>query len=98
MKKSFQAMVSVSFNLFFFVLFGGISVIAWNTSAQAAKPESQKGSAQLWSENCARCHNMRSPSTYSDKQWEIIVHHMRVRGNLTSEEHKKIIEFLKSGS
>jgi hypothetical protein len=40
---------------------------------------------------------MRSPSSYNDAQWEVAMMHMRVRANLTPEEHKKILEFLKSG-
>ena len=57
-----------------------------------------KGGAELWAENCVRCHNIRSPSNYSPAQWEVVTMHMRVRANLTPEEHKKILEFLKSGS
>jgi len=57
-----------------------------------------KGGSQLWAENCSRCHNFRSPAEFSDTQWEIIAHHMRVRANLTAEEHHKILAFLKSGN
>ena len=57
-----------------------------------------KGRAQLWAEACARCHNMRAPSSYTDAQWETIVHHMRVRGYLTAEEHRAIVEFLKASN
>jgi hypothetical protein len=57
----------------------------------------EKGGAQLWAENCQRCHNTRSPSSYNDAQWEVAMMHMRVRANLTPEEHKKILEFLKQG-
>lgn len=57
-----------------------------------------KGGAELWAENCVRCHNIRSPSNYSPAQWEVVMMHMRVRANLTPEEHKKILEFLKSGT
>ena len=58
----------------------------------------EKSGAQLWAENCIRCHNIRSPSNYSPAQWEVVMMHMRVRANLTLEEHKKILQFLKSGS
>jgi len=58
----------------------------------------EKSGAQLWAENCIRCHNIRSPSNYSPAQWEVVLMHMRVRANLTPEEHKKILQFLKSGS
>jgi hypothetical protein len=69
------------------------------TAAQktSAKP-ADKGAAQLWAENCSRCHNARSPSSYSDAQWEVIGHHMRVRGYLTGEEQRTIVEFLKAGN
>jgi hypothetical protein len=58
--------------------------------------ESGKSGNQLWSENCIRCHNPRSPNAYSRAQWDLIVHHMRVRANLTAEEAHKIVEFLKA--
>ena len=64
----------------------------------ATTPRAEKSGAELWAENCVRCHNIRSPSSYSPAQWEVIMMHMRVRANLTPEEHKKILEFLKSGS
>jgi cytochrome c553 len=63
----------------------------------SAAPTGKSG-AELWAENCIRCHNIRSPSNYSPAQWEVVMMHMRVRANLTAEEHKKILEFLKSGS
>ena len=54
------------------------------------------GGAQLWTQNCGHCHNIRSPDSYSDAQWEVVMLHMRVRANLTAEEHKKILAFLKT--
>ncbi len=56
----------------------------------------EKSGAQLWSENCVRCHNLRSPSSHSDNEWAIIVHSMRLKAGLTGEEARKILEFLKS--
>ena len=63
-----------------------------------AEQRQTKGASQLWSENCARCHNMRPPTTYSDAEWDIAMHHMRVRAQLTAEEYKAILEFLKSAN
>jgi len=57
-----------------------------------------KGGAQLWGENCVRCHNIRSPSSYNDAEWDVAMHHMRIRANLTAEEHRKVMEFLKSAN
>ena len=60
----------------------------------AAVPE--KGGAQLWSENCSRCHNLRPPQSYSDAQWQAVVHHMRLRANLTGEEARSVTTFLQA--
>jgi mono/diheme cytochrome c family protein len=68
------------------------------TAAGTTPSATEKSGAQLWAENCVRCHNIRSPSSYSPVQWEVAMMHMRVRANLTPEEHKKILAFLKSGS
>ena len=59
---------------------------------------SKKAGSQLWAENCTRCHNVRPPEYYSDAQWSTVVHHMRLRANLTGEEARQITEFLKAAN
>ena len=54
--------------------------------------------AKLWAQNCTRCHNNRPAKTFSDAQWDTIVHHMRVRGNLTGSDARAIAEFLKGAN
>jgi hypothetical protein len=61
--------------------------------AQASTSES---GAQLWAANCARCHNVRAPQSFSDAQWEAVVMHMRLRADLTGPEQRKITEFLQA--
>jgi hypothetical protein len=51
---------------------------------------------ELWTNNCMRCHNIRPPTMYSNAQWDVIVHHMRLRANITGQEQRAIVEFLKS--
>ncbi len=51
---------------------------------------------ELWSNNCQRCHNIRPPTMYGNAQWDVIVHHMRLRANITGQEQRAIVEFLKS--
>lgn len=63
-------------------------------SCTASKNISMKSGAQLWSENCQRCHNTPSPSTFSPEQWETIGMHMQSRALLTETEKNKIVEFL----
>lgn len=59
---------------------------------------SDRSGAQLWGENCVRCHNIRPPQSLTDAQWEIAGMHMRTRANLTATETSKIVEFLKSAN
>ncbi len=61
-------------------------------------PAIRKDGARAWAQNCMRCHNIRDPQERSDREWEIIVHHMRVRANLTADEHRLILEFLKAAN
>jgi hypothetical protein len=69
-----------------------------NQSAGAVSIDSYMGLSgeELWSNNCLRCHNIRPPTTYGDAQWDVIVHHMRLRANITGQEQRAIVEFLKS--
>jgi hypothetical protein len=57
-----------------------------------------KGRSQMWAENCMRCHNIRDPKSYSDTQWQVALHQMRVRGNLLAEEHKAILELMQASN
>ncbi len=81
------------------VIIGSIIWISSISGCSAGKSiVSQKSGAQLWGENCIRCHNVPSPAAYNNVDWETIGKHMRVRANLTEEESAKIFEFLKSAN
>ena len=54
--------------------------------------------SKAWSENCARCHNMRSPSDLRDDQWATSIFHMRVRAGLTGQETRDILTFLQGSN
>jgi cytochrome c5 len=64
-------------------------------SCKASQAIEAKSGAQLWAENCQRCHNTPSPSTFSAEQWETIGMHMQTRALLTDKERDKIVAFLK---
>ena len=63
-----------------------------------SKKVSDKSGAQLWGENCARCHNAPSPGEFNNDNWEIVGQHMRVRANLIQPDIYKIVGFLKSAN
>jgi len=89
------------------LVFFAIAGFCWEALAGARKtsqsenaPNSaadmQPSGEELWTMNCQRCHNIRPATMYSNAQWDVIVHHMRVRANITGEEQRAIVEFLKS--
>lgn len=57
-----------------------------------------KTGAQIWGENCIRCHNPASPTTFSDLEWDVATLHMQIRGNLTPDEAAKVKEFLQAAN
>ncbi len=59
---------------------------------------SAKTGAQLWGENCQRCHNIPSPTAFGKDGWEVAGTHMKIRANLTEVEKEKIVDFLKSAN
>ena len=80
---------------------GVISVVlalAFINSCAVPESIANKTGAQLWGENCNRCHNAPSPSIYTDAQWEAVGEHMRYKAMLTDAEVKKIVEFLQSAN
>jgi hypothetical protein len=61
-------------------------------------PPPDTSGAELWAANCNRCHNAPPPQRFSSAQWSTIVHHMRLRADLTGEEARKITEFLQASN
>ncbi len=61
---------------------------------KASASVTAKSGAQLWGENCRRCHNAPDPNSFSSEQWVTIGMHMQSRALLTNQERDKIVEFL----
>lgn len=74
----------------------GLLVAACASTEEAS--QSSPGAAELWSMNCGRCHNFRSPTEFSDSEWDAITMHMRIRANLTAHDYREIRDFLKSSN
>jgi hypothetical protein len=90
MKRIYVKSISVLIILGFGLLFG-VAFVGCKASQQVAA----KSGAQLWAENCQRCHNTPSPSSFSPEQWETVGMHMQTRALITEEEKDKIVGFLK---
>lgn len=74
-----------------------ISTVIMN-ACKTPEAITMKSGAQLWGENCNRCHNAPDPSTYGDDQWEVIVEHMRQKALLTDAEIAKVLDFMKTAN
>ena len=77
---------------------GVVLALLFGVACSGAPGTRSTGGAELWSNHCVRCHNVRTPSSLSDAEWETTMQHMRARGNLTGEETRAVLEFLKSGN
>ena len=85
--------------LIFIAAFAMIGAVIIINGCAATEKVTAKTGAQLWGENCLRCHNAPDPGDYGDAQWETIGMHMKVRANsLTDNEINKVVEFLKSAN
>jgi hypothetical protein len=67
-----------------------------NSNAGGGAAVARRGRTQMWADNCNRCHNARPASWYSEREWEVSMHHMQVRGYLTGKETRAIAEFFRA--
>ncbi len=77
-------------------IFMCVSIIFFSVSCVETQKIAAKSGVQLWAENCQRCHNTPSPTSFSAEQWETIGMHMQSRALLTENEKNKIVAFLQS--
>ncbi len=81
-----------------FIIAAGIALASFLNSCKPSEAVLAKSGAQIWGENCVRCHNTADPSTFSDVEWDVAAMHMQIRANLTADEIKKVTEFLQSAN
>lgn len=60
-------------------------------------PSAARGK-KAWTENCARCHEMREPKDLTDREWPAVIRHMRVRGGLTGQEERDLFALFIKGN
>ncbi len=75
-------------------------VLTANTAGAAdyPPPGDYAAGSRGWSENCARCHNIRGPKELRDDQWITTLFHMRVRAGLTGQETRDILTFMQTAN
>lgn len=76
----------------------GVLAVAAPRHAVAQTPDPMlvaKG-AQIYGNQCMRCHNLRSPSEFNDVDWRTILAQMRARANLTREQTEAVLVFVQA--
>ncbi len=65
-----------------------------------ARAQQQQGDlargAEVYGATCGRCHNPRSPVERSDREWTVIVNHMRTRAGLPGGASRDVLAFLQA--
>ncbi len=70
---------------FALLMFGGIGAVA----------ETQPiNGAEVFNNNCARCHNARPLEEFSLEEWAVIMPHMREKAHLTGKETDAVMQFI----
>jgi mono/diheme cytochrome c family protein len=80
-----------------FVFMGGVAMTAAAEPVDSKAGNVSHGSV-TWSQNCARCHEMRSPTEFRDDLWKPIVTHMRIRAGLTGQQQRDVLAFLQASN
>ena len=80
----------------------GMAALAWTGTAFSEGGVMSEGDvnhgATTWANNCARCHEMRSPTEFRDDLWKPIVTHMRVRAGMTGKQQRDVLAFLQASN
>lgn len=75
--------------------FWALAVLLVSVPSAARAQGDVAAGARVYGEVCGRCHNPRAPTERTDREWVVIVNHMRVRGALTGKQASQVLAFLR---
>lgn len=67
-------------------------------AAPEADPEAFSRGAKAWADNCVRCHSLHDPKDFTDRQWKVVMTHMRLRAALDGKQVRDITLFLQGSN
>jgi mono/diheme cytochrome c family protein len=68
-------------------------LLMFSASWVSAEPSPING-AEVFNNNCTRCHNARSLDEFSLEEWAVIMPHMREKAHLTGKETDAVMQFV----
>ena len=77
-----------------FIVIAGLVITGMVNGCKVNQEIADKSGAQLWAENCRRCHNAPDQYAHSPENWVTVGLHMQSRALITDKERDKIVEFL----
>jgi hypothetical protein len=77
--------------IIFITAFGLVAII---NGCKVNQEIADKSGAQLWAENCRRCHNAPDQYTHNPENWITVGMHMQSRALITDRERDKIVQVL----
>ena len=83
-------------NMAWTIAMAGVLLSAAPGEARAQQPGDLARGAQVYGVTCGRCHNPRSPVERSDREWTVIVNHMRTRAGLPGRASRDVLAFLQA--
>jgi mono/diheme cytochrome c family protein len=54
--------------------------------------------AKFYSDNCGRCHNARAAVEHRDRDWSIVITHMRITAGLPGQQARDIYAFIRESN
>ncbi len=70
-----------------------LALVVFGGAAAVAETQPING-AEVFNNNCARCHNARPLEEFSLEEWAVIMPHMREKAHLTGKETDAVMQFI----
>ncbi|WP_019603389.1 c-type cytochrome [Teredinibacter turnerae] len=77
----------------YLIVFPVVAVMFFTVSVIAEKPA--LNGAEVFNNNCVRCHNARSTDEFTLAEWAVIMPHMREKAHLTGAETNAVMDFFR---
>ena len=83
-------------NMAWTVVMAGVLLTSAPGEARAQEAGNLGRGAEVYGVTCGRCHNPRSPVERSDREWTVIINHMRTRAGLPGGAARDVLAFLQA--
>ena len=80
----------------------GTAVLVTAVMISLARADEEMGDfargAKYYADNCGRCHKARAPSEHRDREWSMVITHMRVAAGLPGQQARDVEAYLRASN